>query len=148
MENPYNIQKIMQYLPHRYPFLLIDRVLSLEPKQRVMALKNVTFNEPFFMGHFPGTPVMPGVLIVEAMGQTGGVLAFESLQLDREKVLIYFTGIDKVRFRRPVVPGDQLRLEVKWVKHRARAVKMAATATVEDQLVAEAELMAAYGEKS
>jgi beta-hydroxyacyl-ACP dehydratase FabZ len=147
METLYDIQKIMQYLPHRYPFLLIDRVLSLEPKQRITALKNVTFNEPFFLGHFPEIPVMPGVLIVEAMGQAGGVLAFESLRLDKHQVLIYFTGIDKVRFRRPVVPGDQLRLEVHWVKARARAVKMAGTATVDDQLVAEAELMAAYGEK-
>lgn len=148
METQYDIQKIMEYLPHRYPFLLIDRVLSLEPGQRIEALKNVTFNEPFFMGHFPGIPVMPGVLIVEGMGQAGGVLAFESLTLDKQKVLIYFTGIDKVRFRRPVVPGDQLRFEVRMLKHRSRAVKMAGTATVDGQLVAEAELMAAYGEKS
>jgi beta-hydroxyacyl-ACP dehydratase FabZ len=147
MEAKYDIQRIMAYLPHRYPFLLVDRILELEAGERVVALKNVTINEPFFTGHFPQVPVMPGVLIVEAMGQAGGVLAFESLGLDRDNVLIYFTGIDKVRFRRPVVPGDQILFEVRILKHRARAVKMAGRATVESQLVAEAELMAAYGEK-
>jgi len=147
METSLDIQQIMNVLPHRYPFLLIDRVVSLEPKKRIVAIKNVTINEPFFPGHFPGTPVMPGVLILEAMGQAGGVLAFKSGSLDKDKVLIYFTGMDKVRFRKPVVPGDQIVFTVEVLKTRARVVKMAGVATVNDQKVAEAEMMAAVGDR-
>ena len=144
---PYDIQKIMKYLPHRYPFLLIDRVKEVVPGEKVIALKNVTINEPFFQGHFPGAPVMPGVLILEAMGQAGGILAIESLEKPEPDSLVFFTGIDKARFRKPVVPGDQLILELKLLKIRARVVRMAGVATVDGAKVAEAELMAAYGDK-
>ena len=114
----YDIQKIMQYLPHRYPFLLIDRVQTVVPGEKVIALKNVTINEPFFQGHFPGIPVMPGVIILEAMGQAGGVLAYESLDQKNESDLVFLTGIDKARFRKPVVPGDQLIFELKLLKKK------------------------------
>ena len=142
----YDIQKIMQFLPHRYPFLLIDRVEEVVPGQKVRALKNVTINEPFFQGHFPGIPVMPGVIILEAMGQAGGVLAYESLGENKEGRIVFFTGIDKARFRKPVVPGDQLVFELTLLKKRAKVVRMAGTAFVDGKKVAEAELMAAYGE--
>ena len=144
----YDIQKIMQYLPHRYPFLLIDRVNEVVPGEKVTALKNVTINEPFFQGHFPGVPVMPGVLILEAMGQAGGVLAYESLTGQKENNLVFLTGIDKARFRKPVVPGDQLIFELKLLRKRAKLVRMAGVATVDGEKVAEAELMAAYGDKA
>ncbi|MGB5985755.1 MAG: 3-hydroxyacyl-ACP dehydratase FabZ [Desulfobacterales bacterium] len=140
-----DIQQIMERLPHRYPFLLIDRVLSFKPGQSIQALKNVTLNEPFFQGHFPSTPIMPGVLIVEAMGQAGGVLASGSLPEQDHGALIYFMGIDKVRFRKPVVPGDQLILEVEFVKQRTKTFKMSAVAKVENTIVAEAQLMAGVG---
>jgi len=146
MKVTYGIQKIMQFLPHRYPFLLVDRVLELEPGVRIVALKNVTINEPFFQGHFPGQPVMPGVLIIEAMAQAGGLLAYESGPADKHGQLIYFMGMDKVRFRKPVVPGDQLIFEARILKLRTKVAKMAGTAFVDDQLVAEAELMASFGE--
>lgn len=144
----YNIREIMAYLPHRYPFLLIDRVLDLEPGDRVVALKNVTINEPFFQGHFPGIPVMPGVLILEAMGQAGGVLAYVSLPEKLKGRLVYFSGIDKARFRKPVVPGDQLILESKIINMRSSAVRMTSIAKVDGKKVAEAELMAVIGEKA
>jgi beta-hydroxyacyl-ACP dehydratase FabZ len=147
MEYPYDIQKIMELLPHRYPFLLIDRVLELVPDDRITALKNVTINEPFFPGHFPGQSVMPGVLIVEAMAQAGGLLAYESGKTDNRGMLIYFMGMDKVRFRKPVVPGDQLIFEAKILKWRSKVAKMSGTASVDNQLVAEAELMASFGER-
>jgi 3-hydroxyacyl-[acyl-carrier-protein] dehydratase len=144
----YDIRKIMTFLPHRYPFLLVDRILSLTPGESVLALKNVTLNEPFFQGHFPGAPVMPGVLIVEAMGQAGGVLAYESNpQENPSQFLIYLMGMDKVKFRRPVVPGDQLIMELKIIKQRGRTVKMSGTAKVDDKLVAEGELLASVGVK-
>jgi 3-hydroxyacyl-[acyl-carrier-protein] dehydratase len=143
----YNIQEIMSYLPHRYPFLLIDRILALDPGKSVRALKNVTMNEPFFQGHFPDIPVMPGVLILEALGQAGGVLAYVSLPEKLQKRLVYFTSIDKARFRKPVVPGDQLVLESKLVNIRSRAVRMTGIAKVEGKKVAEAEMMAVIGEK-
>jgi beta-hydroxyacyl-ACP dehydratase FabZ len=118
MKTEYDIQKIMEILPHRYPFLLIDRIIDLVPGEKVTALKNVTINEPFFQGHFPGQPVMPGVLIIEAMAQAGGVLACESRTTDRYGQLIYFMGMDKVRFRKPVVPGDQIIFTAKILKLR------------------------------
>ena len=146
MKYAYDIQKIMEYLPHRYPFLLVDRVIELVPGYRITALKNVTINEPFFTGHFPGRPVMPGVLIIEAMAQVGGLLAYESSLDDKHGLLIYFMGIDKVRFRKPVVPGDQLIFEAKILKMRSKVAKMSGTASVDNQIVAEAELMASFGD--
>jgi beta-hydroxyacyl-ACP dehydratase FabZ len=147
MGNRYDIQKIIELLPHRYPFLLVDRVIELVPDDRITALKNVTINEPFFPGHFPGQPVMPGVLIIEAMAQAGGLLAFESGSGSNRGKLIYFMGMDKVRFRKPVIPGDQLILEAKILKWRSKVAKMSGTASVDNQLVAEAELMASFGER-
>jgi len=146
MKYAYDIQKIMEYLPHRYPFLLVDRVIELVPGDRITALKNVTINEPFFTGHFPGRPVMPGVLIIEAMAQAGGLLAIESSPADKRGQLIYFMGMDKVRFRKPVVPGDQLIFEAKILKMRSKVAKMSGTASVDNQIAAEAELMASFGD--
>ena len=148
MKNPYDIQKIMQYLPHRYPFLLVDRIIELIPGERVTAIKNVTINEHFFQGHFPSAPIMPGVLIVEAMGQAGGILAYESITDSKAGRIPYFMGMDKVRFRKPVIPGDQLVLEVKIIRLRTKVIKMAAIARVDQKVVAEAELMAAMGAKT
>ena len=142
----YDIREIMTYLPHRYPFLLVDRILALDPGKSVVALKNVSVNEPFFQGHFPGVPVMPGVLILEAMGQAGGVLAYVSLPERLKGRLVYFTGIDKARFRKPVVPGDQLILESKIINMRSKAVRMTGIANVDGKKVAEAEFMAVIGE--
>jgi 3-hydroxyacyl-[acyl-carrier-protein] dehydratase len=136
-----DIEGILDILPHRYPFLLVDRVLELEPG-RILALKNVTFNEPHFTGHFPGVPVMPGVLVVEAMAQAGGVMMLNDFP-DRHEKLIYFTGIDNCRFRRPVVPGDQLLLEVKVVKRRQRFAVLRGVARVGDEVAAEADLSSA-----
>ena len=146
MKSPYDIKKIMEMLPHRYPFLLVDRVIELVPGDRITALKNVTINEPFFPGHFPSQPVMPGVLIIEAMAQAGGLLAYESLPAESHSPLIYFMGMDKVRFRRPVVPGDQLIFEAKILKLRSKVAKIAGIASVDNQLAAEAELMASFGD--
>ncbi|MCU0591601.1 MAG: 3-hydroxyacyl-ACP dehydratase FabZ [Desulfobacterales bacterium] len=143
-----DILAIMRRLPHRYPFLLIDRILTMVPGESIVALKNVTMNEPFFQGHFPAQPVMPGVLIVEAMAQAGGVLASESRGPEQAGAIIYFMGMDHVRFRRPVVPGDQLIIEARVLKMRSKVAKMAGRALVEDQLVAEAELMASFGESA
>jgi len=136
-----DIQGILDILPHRYPFLLVDRVLELE-EGRILALKNVTFNEPHFPGHFPGVPVMPGVLIVESMAQAGGVLMLHGVPERRSK-LIYFTGIDNCRFRRPVVPGDQLLLEVTLLRRRNRFAVLKGVARVGDEIAAEAELSSA-----
>jgi beta-hydroxyacyl-ACP dehydratase FabZ len=146
MEMDIDINLIMQHLPHRYPFLLVDRVIEFEKNKRIVALKNVTINEPFFQGHFPDTPIMPGVLIVEAMGQAGGVLVTQSLPPEKKGKLIYFMGFDSVRFRKPVVPGDQLILELDMLKMRSKVVKMAGVAKVDGKTVAEAQLMAAYGD--
>jgi len=148
MKKTYDIQKIMDLLPHRYPFILIDRILELIPGEKVVALKNVTINEPFFQGHFPGNPIMPGVLIIEAMGQAGAVLAAESRSLEKQGSLIFFMGMDNVRFRKPVIPGDQLIFDVQILKRRKKVVKMSGVATVDGNRVAEAELMATFGEKS
>ena len=136
-----DIERILEVLPHRYPFLLIDRVLELD-STRVRAIKNVTANESFFVGHFPQKKVMPGVLIVEAMAQAGGVMML-SLAGPQEGKLIYFTGIDNCRFRRPVVPGDQLVIEVELVARRSTVAKMHGRATVDGELVCEADLMSA-----
>ncbi len=136
------IREIMQYMPHRYPFLLVDRIESLRAGEEVVGIKNVTINEPFFVGHFPGNPIMPGVLIVEAMAQVGGVLAFHSMPADWAGSLVYFMGLDKVRFRKPVVPGDQLRLHLAMLRQKQKIFKMRGEAFVEDTLVAEAELLA------
>ncbi|MCU0601709.1 MAG: 3-hydroxyacyl-ACP dehydratase FabZ [Desulfobacterales bacterium] len=146
MESPLDIMAIMRRLPHRYPFLLIDRILKIVPGEEIIALKNVTMNEPFFQGHFPARPVMPGVLIMEALAQAGGVLASEIRGPDKQGEIIYFMGMDHVRFRRPVVPGDQLILEARVLKMRSKVAKMAGRALVDGQMVAEAELMASFGE--
>lgn len=144
MKQGFDIQEILHLLPHRYPFVLVDRVLSMEPDESIRALKNVTINEPFFQGHFPDRPIMPGVLILEAMVQAAGLLlAWPMSPEDRRRLC--FTGIDDVRFRRPVVPGDQLIFEVGIVKQRSRVVKMTATAFVDNQRVAEAKIMALTG---
>ena len=137
-----DIRAIFEAIPHRYPFLLVDRVVDIEPGARIVALMNVTFNEPFFPGHFPGTPVMPGVLIVEAMAQAGAVLMLHDMQ-DRDRNLVLFTGIDRARFRRTVVPGDQLTLTLQVLKRRSTTCKMKGRAEVDGQLAAEAEIMSA-----
>jgi beta-hydroxyacyl-ACP dehydratase FabZ len=141
----YGITEIMKFLPHRYPFLLVDRIVELEPEKRIVGLKNVTINEPFFQGHFPGAPVMPGVLIVEAMAQVAGVMIYRDLP-EREKKLIYFTGIENARFRRPVVPGDQLRIEMELLSRRNNFGKMMGRAAVDGKPVAEAVVMFAVAE--
>src|SRR5438105_9266769 len=131
------IGDIQRILPHRYPFLLIDRVVDLTRKRRIVAIKNVSANEPFFSGHFPGFPIMPGVLIVEAMAQAGGALLLTEIA-DRENKLMFFTGIERARFRRPVVPGDQLRIEVEVLAWRQTAVRMQGKAYVGEKVAAEA----------
>jgi 3-hydroxyacyl-[acyl-carrier-protein] dehydratase len=134
-----DIVEIMSILPHRYPMLLIDRVIELEPKKRIVALKNVTVNEPHFTGHFPDYPIMPGVMTIEAMAQAGGALLLgEYSAEERADKLMVFTGIDEARFRRPVLPGDQLRIEVTVQQWRSRAVKMKGVCTVEGKLVSDA----------
>ena len=148
MDSIFDIQEIIKLLPHRYPFIMIDRVLELTPGEKVVALKNVTINEPFFQGHFPENPIMPGVLIIEAMGQAGAVLAAKSLEREPQGTLIYFMGMDKVKFRKPVVPGDQIIFEIKFLKQRAKVFKMCGVASVDEKVVAEAELMATFGENA
>jgi beta-hydroxyacyl-ACP dehydratase FabZ len=144
MEFAMDIQAIMKHLPHRYPFILVDRILEWVPDQRIVGLKNVTINEPFFQGHYPGTPIMPGVLIVEAMGQAGGVLAMASLPEAQEGTLMYFMGFDQVKFRKMVIPGDQLILELEIVKKRAKVIKLEGLAKVDGQVAAEATFMATF----
>ena len=139
---PLDIRRVMAALPHRYPFLLIDRVEELVPKKRIVAIKAVTINEPFFQGHFPGRPIMPGVLIVEALAQAAGVLAVESLGLSGSGKLVYFMAIDGAKFRQPVEPGVLLRLEVDFVQKRATVCKFAGRAFVGDKLAAEANFTA------
>ncbi|MDH4235819.1 MAG: 3-hydroxyacyl-ACP dehydratase FabZ [Nitrospira sp.] len=138
--------EIQGLLPHRYPFLLVDRVKELEPGRRIVALKNVTINEPFFQGHFPGRPIMPGVLILEAMAQAGGVLVFKSGE-SSGKPVVYLTGIEEARFRRPVVPGDQLRFEIDVLKKRPPFWKMQGKAFVDDEMVCEAVVTAMVTEE-
>ena len=140
----YGIEKIINLLPHRYPFLFVDRVLDIEPGKKICAVKNVTINEPFFHGHFPGKAIMPGVLIIEGMVQTGGLLLMETFPAqNRDNVC--FSGVDQARFRSPVIPGDQLVFEVKMEKQRSRVIKMGAKAYVDKNRVAEAKLMALIG---
>lgn len=148
MDSIYTIADIMKFLPHRYPFILVDRILEIEPKKRIKALKNVTINEPFFQGHFPVSPIMPGVLIMEAMAQAGGVLVIESLPAAKHGSLVYFMGIDKARFRQPVVPGDQLIFEIEMLRLRGKAAKLSGIATVDGKRVAEAEVLATIGEQT
>ena len=144
--NMLTIHEIMKILPHRYPMLLVDRVLEIEEGKRIVGIKNVTANEQFFQGHFPGAPVMPGVLIVEAMAQCGAILFLRDIP-DREQKLFLFGGVDKARFRRPVVPGDQLRLECELVQRRGNSVKIRGTATVDGTVVAEAEMLSIMVER-
>src|SRR5436853_4684478 len=132
-----DINEICRILPHRFPFLLIDRVIDLKPKERIVAIKNVTINEPFFAGHFPNLPIMPGVLVVEAIAQAGGALLLTEVE-DRDQKLMVFTGIERARFRRPIIPGDQMRIEDEVKSWRMNAVRMEGKAFVGDTRVAEA----------
>ncbi len=143
----FDIQEILDYLPHRYPLLLVDRILEYEESKRIVALKNVTINEPFFQGHFPGAPIMPGVLIIESMAQAGGFLVFKSLT-EREKKLVFFAGIEKARFRKPVQPGDQLTVEMLVSRIRGRVGKLKGKASVDGTLVAEAQIMFSLVDRS
>ena len=147
MSEQMDVVEIMKYLPHRYPFLLVDRVLEVVPGKTLKALKNVSMNEPFFQGHFPGYPVMPGVLILEALAQAAGVLSFKSVENQPSSdTLYFFAGIDNARFKRQVVPGDQLTLQVEIVAHKRGIWKYKAQALVGDELAAEADLMVAQRE--
>jgi UDP-3-O-[3-hydroxymyristoyl] N-acetylglucosamine deacetylase/3-hydroxyacyl-[acyl-carrier-protein] dehydratase len=138
----FTIDEIMKVLPHRYPFLLVDRIIEVEDSKRIVGIKNVTINEPFFQGHFPGHPIMPGVLIVEAMAQTGGMLLMEMVGEPYDRKVVYFMSLDNVKFRRPVKPGDQLRLELEMVQMRGAVCKMHGVARVEGEVVAEADMAA------
>jgi beta-hydroxyacyl-ACP dehydratase FabZ len=138
-----NILEIMSLLPHRYPFLLVDRIVEMEIGKRVVGIKNVTINEPFFQGHFPGQPIMPGVLILEAMAQVGGVMALKTVPEDQVKSkVIYFMTIDKAKFRKPVMPGDQIRFEMEVTRMRSNVVSFKGQAVVDGTVAAEAEMMA------
>ncbi len=143
-----DIKEIQSILPHRYPFLLIDRILELEQGKRIVGIKNVTVNEPFFQGHFPGNPIMPGVLILEAMAQAGGILAVKSTaSLEGKEKIALFLGIEKAKFRKPVVPGDQIRFEIDVIHERVPIWKVSAKAFVDGKVVCEAELTAMVTEK-
>lgn len=146
MAESMNIERILSLLPHRYPFLLVDRVVECEPAKRIMAYKNVTCNEPFFQGHFPGVPIMPGVLILEALAQAGGLLAASSLEGTLQGKLFLFTGLDGVKFRRQVVPGDRLDLECFDLRMKLRMCKLSARASVDGKLACEATITAALGD--
>lgn len=139
-----DIQEIMRLLPHRYPFLMVDRITSLIPRHSVKGIKNVTVNEPFFQGHFPDKPIFPGVLILEGLAQAGGCMAFCSVPEMIGERLVYFAGIDKARFRKPVFPGDQIEYRLELLKHKRLIMVMKGQAFVDDQLVTEAELMASF----
>jgi beta-hydroxyacyl-ACP dehydratase FabZ len=143
------IQEIMNTLPHRYPFLLVDKIVEMDVGKRVVGIKNVTINEPFFQGHFPGQPIMPGVLILEAMAQVAGVMALKTVPPDQvQNKVIYFMTIDKAKFRKPVIPGDQLRFEMDVIKMRSNIMNIKGQALVEGSLVAEAEMMAMIVDRS
>jgi 3-hydroxyacyl-[acyl-carrier-protein] dehydratase len=142
-----DVNEIQKILPHRYPFLLVDYIEELEPGKRIVGVKNVTINEPFFPGHFPGAPVMPGVLIVEAMAQVGAVMVLRDIP-DRSKKLVYFMGIDQARFRQPVIPGNQLRMVVEVIRMKSRHGKLRGEAFVGDKLVAEAEILSSIVDRS
>lgn len=137
MTTVFDSQALLDLLPHRYPFLMLDRIVELEPRRRIVGIKCVTINEPFFQGHFPGAPVMPGVMIIEALAQAAATLVLHEVR-ERHQRLVYFTGIDEARFRRTVVPGDVLRLEIDVLQLRPRAAKMKGTARVGDEVAAEA----------
>ncbi len=143
-EKPIDIQEIMRLLPHRYPFLLVDRITSLIPNKSVSGIKNVTFNEPCFQGHFPGQPIFPGVLVLEGMAQAGGCMAFYSVPEMIGERLVYFAGIDKARFRKPVFPGDQIEYRLELLKHKRMMMVMKGEAYVDNKLVTEAQLMASF----
>jgi UDP-3-O-[3-hydroxymyristoyl] N-acetylglucosamine deacetylase/3-hydroxyacyl-[acyl-carrier-protein] dehydratase len=136
-----DIGRILDVIPHRYPFLLVDRIIEVEGTKRIVGIKNVTINEPFFQGHFPGHPIMPGVLIIEAMAQVGGMLLLGTIE-DPDQKVVYFMSLDHVKFRRPVLPGDQLRCELEMLQNRGRTCRMKGMAYVDGQVVAEAEMMA------
>jgi 3-hydroxyacyl-[acyl-carrier-protein] dehydratase len=142
-----DINEIIQLLPHRYPFLLVDKIIELVPKERIVGIKQVTYNEFFFRGHFPAAPVMPGVLVIEALAQAGAVLALREIE-DREKKIPYFSGIEKARFRRPVVPGDTLTLEVTALRIGHRIQKMRGEARVDGQLAADCEIMSVIADRT
>lgn len=142
-----DIKQIMEMLPHRYPFLMVDRVLEFESGVRLKAIKNVSINEPFFQGHFPGLPVMPGVLILEALAQAGGVFVMNTLQESLGDKLFLFTGLNKVKFRKPVVPGDQLILNVMYERHKMNIWRMKGVAEVDGQIVAQGEFSASVAHK-
>jgi 3-hydroxyacyl-[acyl-carrier-protein] dehydratase len=148
MEHVRHIREILDRLPHRYPFVMVDRILEIESGKRILTLKNVTINEPFFQGHFPENPVMPGVLILEALAQSGALLAFESMPEEHRNVLIYFAGVNNVKFRKVVIPGDQLVMEVTLRKLKTKAMLATGKATVDNQLVTEADLLASIGERT
>jgi beta-hydroxyacyl-ACP dehydratase FabZ len=137
-----DIDEIQKILPHRYPFLLVDRIIELDPGKKIVGIKNVTFNEPFFPGHFPGKPIMPGVLIIEAMAQVGGILLLSEVE-DRENKLVYFAGIDEARFRKPVTPGDQIRFEVEVLRKKASTAKLHGKALVSGEIVCDAVVLSA-----
>jgi 3-hydroxyacyl-[acyl-carrier-protein] dehydratase len=147
METILDITQIQAILPHRYPFLLVDRIIEFEEGKRIVGIKNVTLNEPFFQGHFPGAPVMPGVLIIEAMAQTAGVLMLGNIP-DRDSKLVFFTGIEDAKFRKPVVPGDQLRMELTVLRYRPRYIKLRGVAYVDGVLAAEARISSSLVDRS
>ncbi|MEP7273070.1 MAG: 3-hydroxyacyl-ACP dehydratase FabZ [Acidobacteriota bacterium] len=142
-----DITEIQSIIPHRYPFLLIDRIIEIDPFKRIVAIKNVTINEPFFQGHFPGAPVLPGVIIIEAMAQAGAVLLFREVK-DRDTKLLYFTSIEHARFRKPVGPGDQLVMEVSVIKYKMGYAKLKGEAKVDGHLVAEAVISSALADRN
>lgn len=142
-----DIRRIMELIPHRYPFLLVDRVIEEDPGKWLKAYKNVTINEPFFQGHFPGLPVMPGVLILEALAQAGGLMIVGNMDRDLTNKVFLFSGMDKVKFRRPVVPGDQLVLNVEYTKHKMNIYRMRGRAEVDGKVAAQGEFSAAIVDK-